>query len=377
LNKNKKIARLIYKHLKDELSEEELKELAEWLAHAPENLALYDRLIKNFEMEQQAAPPQKRLPFFKLVSLTVFPVSIAACAIFVLKLCHYSQNRTLDFNNKVTIRLADGTYISPDTVKDCLLINQGDCQLIIHKKDVRYSTNNNNKRKRIKHDIINEISTPVGKQFTVVLPDESRIYLNAFSSLSFPVSSGLGTRNVEFTGEGYFIVKKVYNGNIKAPFVVKVKTHFGLSQEVTVMGTAFNINAYGDEPEIKTTLVEGKVNVACGGKNVLLFPGEELHIRESFSHTLRTNTEDAIAWKDEEFFFRKVPVAEAMKELGRWYDLKVAFSGDTADRITYVGPRSKSIKFVMDGICAAIPYEWKIIKNQLLMIKKRDNKQVH
>ncbi len=99
--------------------------------------------------------------------------------------------------------------------------------------------------------VYNTITTPKGGQYQVSLPDGSMVWLNAASSLSFPVNFTGKQRKVSITGEAYFEIKK----NRNKPFIVQAGR-----QEVEVLGTEFNVNSYQPE-SISTSLVAGAVKV--------------------------------------------------------------------------------------------------------------------
>ncbi|WP_316834603.1 FecR family protein [Pedobacter nutrimenti] len=207
---------------------------------------------------------------------------------------------------------------------------------------------------------LNTIETPRGGQYQIRLPDGSRVWLNAASKLIYPVSfNGRGQRVVELSGEAYFEIFK----NKLQPFVVKSK-----NQEVTVLGTHFNVNSYSDEPDTKTTLLEGsvrvsslqplalsgrdgqspeRVNGSAGNSNsslpargisprggerfggVVLKPGEQSIIDRNRNFDIRVqevqNLEAAVAWKNGTFIFDSEPIQVVMRKVARWYDVDVEY----------------------------------------------------
>jgi transmembrane sensor len=167
--------------------------------------------------------------------------------------------------------------------------------------------------------IYNTIETPVGGQFQIVLADGTKVWLNAMSSLKFPVAfSGGNSRSVELKGEAYFEVTH----NKHKPFRVNT-----LNQTVDVLGTHFNVSAYADEPNIKTTLLEGSVWLVAGKKNVLLKPGEQATLHNDF-RVAAVNTEDVVAWKNGYFSFDDERLETIMKAVSKWYGVKVVFDDE-------------------------------------------------
>jgi ferric-dicitrate binding protein FerR (iron transport regulator) len=119
-----------------------------------------------------------------------------------------------------------------------------------------------------------------------------------------------------------------------------LKSPTGLKQKVIVTGTTFNINAYGDEPVIKTTLLEGRVIVKGEGKNIALQPGEELQMGKSKIILQLVPIEEAISWNSDSFSFVNKPAGNVLKEIARWYGLSITLEGDTSSGITLNAPRS-------------------------------------
>jgi ferric-dicitrate binding protein FerR (iron transport regulator) len=167
----------------------------------------------------------------------------------------------------------------------------------------------------------NTIRTPRGGQYEVDLPDGTHAWLNSASSLRFPTTFSGPKREVTLTGQGYFEVAK----NKEYPFIV----HAG-AMEIKVLGTSFDIMAYGDEPECNTTLVDGAVIVKHQGAERLLKPGEQAHLDLS-SQTMgirNADVEEVIAWKNGKFQFGKSSIKTIMRQIARWYDVEIEYKGD-------------------------------------------------
>lgn len=172
-------------------------------------------------------------------------------------------------------------------------------------------------------DTYNTISTPKGGTYQVILPDGTKVWLNAASTLKFPTSFvALNERKVELSGEAYFEVTK----DIRQPF--KVLT---TKQEVQVLGTHFNISSYADESIVKTTLLEGSVKVKnlLGVKeaNVILKPGQQAIVNEGEIKVTKADVDEVLAWKNGVFVFNDEPLESIMKKVSRWYDVEVVYEG--------------------------------------------------
>lgn len=180
----------------------------------------------------------------------------------------------------------------------------------------------------------NKIETSVGGQYQVCLPDGTRVWLNSSSSLRYPTIFNGRERKVELTGEAYFEVKE----DQSKPFKVLTGT-----QKVEVLGTKFNINAFPEEEKVRTTLLQGSVNVQFLNKNkaVILKPGEQAVLSEQQLNVITVDTEEFTSWKDGYFLFNNEPIQMAMRKLARWYDVEIVYEGDFKD-ISFGGTVSRS-----------------------------------
>jgi ferric-dicitrate binding protein FerR (iron transport regulator) len=197
--------------------------------------------------------------------------------------------------------------------------------------------------------IVNTLSTPRGGQYSLLLPDGSKVWLNAASSIKYPTHFSGKERRVAITGEAYFDVAKLpgIEGKRK-PFIVEVlpPTGQGVGAEVEVQGTQFNIMAYNDERAITTTLVNGKVKVsvpaATPGDNPfkLLAAGQQAQIGQPIKGEVTSDLikvvkvedlDDALAWKNGLISLNNTGIREIMRTLSRWYNVEVNFPGKVPD----------------------------------------------
>jgi ferric-dicitrate binding protein FerR (iron transport regulator) len=169
--------------------------------------------------------------------------------------------------------------------------------------------------------VYNTLTVPKGGQYRLVLPDGSKVWLNAASSIRYPVSFPGADRTVDMTGEAYFEIAP----DPHKPFVVKV----GDKESIQVLGTHFNVHAYEDEDVIRTTLLEGKVSVTSGGKTVTLVPGEEA---DGAGVNPEADLEAAVAWKNGMFVFNGARITDIMRQVSRWYDVEVVYQGDVQEK---------------------------------------------
>lgn len=182
----------------------------------------------------------------------------------------------------------------------------------------------------------NTISTPVGGEYQLILPDGTKVWLNAASSVRFPARFIGDTREVELIGEAYFEVnKQVSIIGRRVPFIVKTA-----SEKVEVLGTHFNIKAYRNDDAVKTTLVEGSVRVSSStnGRNlppVILKPNQQA-VSGSGSNYISVRNVDSknvVAWKNGYFSFQDENIKDVMRTISRWYNIDVEYKGKTDDRI--------------------------------------------
>jgi ferric-dicitrate binding protein FerR (iron transport regulator) len=175
--------------------------------------------------------------------------------------------------------------------------------------------------------IYNTLQTPPGGEYELVLPDGSRVWLNAASSLRFPTRFSGNDRTVELSGEAYFEIAP----NAAQPFFVQA-VH---GPKVAVLGTSFNISAYSDDPSIQTTLMTGKVKVISPqGKSVTLRPSQQARIAGGGGDftVMEADTDKIIAWKTGTFEFEDDDLYTVMKQLARWYDVEVKYEGNLPDK---------------------------------------------
>lgn len=235
--------------------------------------------------------------------------------------------------NGAVLQLADGRTIVLDTAGNGALTN-----------GIRKEKDNLIVQAEIKsaEAAYNLLTTPRARQQQLVLPDGTRIWLNAESSLRFPAAFTGNIREVEITGEAYFEVAK----DAARPFKVKIGEN-----TVEVLGTHFNIMAYANEPAMQTTLLEGSVKVSNKNRSLLLKPGQQSRSTSNEALQLITDadTEMAIAWKNGVQVFKNTSLMAIMRQVERWYDVQVKYEGAKPDAITFSGevPRGVTLTEIL------------------------------
>lgn len=234
--------------------------------------------------------------------------------------------------NKAILTLSSGQRIELDDKKEALYQESG--IEIRQEKDgsVAYVLKNTQKGKA---SGMNRIEVPKGGQYKVILPDGTKVWLNSVSTLRYPAAFGTVSRTMEMTGEAFFAIAP----NKNFPFKV-----IASGQEVTALGTSFNINAYANEPNITTTLVEGKLKVEDikVDKAVIIYPGQQTVSRNGKMTVSAVNTADVTAWKEGLFVINNSSLAGVMRQIERWYDVTVDVE-IPAGTGTYSGELPKNI----------------------------------
>jgi ferric-dicitrate binding protein FerR (iron transport regulator) len=241
------------------------------------------------------------------------------------------KNDVLPGGDKATLTLADGSTVVLDDARNGTLAQQGSSKVIKVDGKLMYDPANNNS----KEIVYNTISTPNGGQYQLELPDGSLVWLNATSSIHFPTSFVGKERRVEVTGEAYFEVAK----NRDMPFIVTVN-----GSEVQVLGTHFNVNAYSDEDNVKTTLLEGSVKFVSGTNINMLRPGQQSQLASNGLIKVVSNVDvdEVVAWKNGMFDFDNAGIETVMRQLSRWYDVEIEYKGKTDDQ--FIAEMRRNIK---------------------------------
>ena len=362
MNNRQELTVLFKRYLANECSEEEAQTFLELLKSGPYETFLKDLI--DIELKQDIDPQFKDLPRVKeelknmekqiLRQITSQNVrqhpaknrlwfKIAAVLLLVAGAIFFNvyiekQNHAIDVEpggNKAVLTLADGSKIILDQAGEGNLAQQAGVQIVkTTNGQLVYTIKETvDSGKGTASNLTNTILTPRGGQYQVNLPDGTRVWLNAASSLKFPLSfAGLKERKVELKGEAYFEVEK----DASMPFIVQSD-----QQIVQVIGTHFNINSYEDESDTKTTLLEGAVKVAAlkGSKaeQAFLKPGQQARINSSSTHVnvVRVDPMAEIAWKNGQFFFENESIENIMKQIARWYDVEVIYEDNVAGKTVW------------------------------------------
>lgn len=228
--------------------------------------------------------------------------------------------------NAATLTLANGKKIILSDVtngvvaeSDGMRITKADDGQLIYKRNHRNAGANET----------NILTTSNGETYRIILPDGTKIWLNAASNLKYtPALIQNGNRVVELNGEGYFEVAK----DKKHPFIVKTAR-----QEVTVLGTHFNISSYADEDKTVTTLLEGSVIVRKNKEQKVLSPGQQSLLSDDIFSVKAVEVDNVIAWKNGLFLFNDESLEDIMKKISRWYDVEVVYQNSNKKELYWGG----------------------------------------
>lgn len=247
-----------------------------------------------------------------------------------------AQNDLPPGHDGAVLTLADGRKVVLGSARSGNIAQQGNTQIINHNGQLSY----NNGETTAASIAYNTLSTPKARQYKLVLPDGTKVWLNAASSIKYPVVFSGKERKVEITGEAYFEIKH----NAAMPFKVAAGKML-----ITDIGTDFNVSAYEDESTIKTTLLEGAVKV----NGLLLKPGQQAqtNLDNKTQVTNIPDPEDVIAWKNGEINFDNVDVATLMRQLSRWYNVDIIYTGKIPQGNLFGGiSRQTNLSIIMKAL---------------------------
>ncbi len=344
---------LARKWLSGRITAEEKTQFADWYNKSqdeplivPEHKGLDEGEYRNrifFGIQRRIDREKKKkgIPVFRY--FTAAAVLALMCGLGVY-LFIGRENPTLEKAGKITaterigpggdrayLTLDDGSVLKLGEISDGMVKEEGNLKISKAQGTLIYETFD----KAGSESAYNTITTPKGGQFSVILPDGTRVWLNASSSLRYPTHFNGEVRRVRLSGEGYFEVAKLPGkpGNNGSRFVINVNER----EEVEVLGTHFNIMAYEDEDAIKTTLLEGSVRVSKNGTphTGLLKPGQQSVYQDSKGFKIESDfdVKESISWKNGLISFKRADIRSIMRQIERWYDVEVIYQGEIPDRL--------------------------------------------
>jgi ferric-dicitrate binding protein FerR (iron transport regulator) len=352
-----RITYLLQRYTSKTCTRQELEELFAYIAETPDDPALQDFMEQSYRqiaVNSQlpdvdldsvyhniiSPAPVKRLFPFRYAAAAALLLAVSTLAYFWLRpgrsvqtntpLAQHTHSSITPGSNKAMLTLANGATITLDSSGQ-QVISTGNTSVTRQNGQLVYGP-----QETAGHVSYHTLSTPRGGQFRITLPDGTRVWLNSASSLRYPTAFSGKERRVELQGQGYFEVAP----NAAQPFKVNVN-----AMEVQVLGTAFDIMAYGDEASVNTTLVNGSVQVKEGNTARLLQPGQQAMLNQE-SHALTVHEADVqkiIAWKNGLFVFNNMTLTAILREVARWYDVEIVYTVKPSAEL-YGGGISRSLQ---------------------------------
>lgn len=349
-----RVAYLIAGYINDTLTDGEQDELDEWVSENDENMKLFeeltdektigDSLQRLSKLNQEDAYRaltsriRKEGPSTGINRRMLLAIAASVLVIVAAYFIYRSTIEKPDTGNTEWVSTDDiapggnhATLSVAGKVTDLSKVSEG---LLVTADDARLEVMDNGLVKYApgayidNRDMVHTLATPRGGQYSIILEDGTRVWLNASSSLTYPAFFSGDRRIVQLTGEGYFEVAKSEKGKDKIPFIVQAG-----DMEVTVTGTAFNINAYPNEPFATATLVEGAVVVHSKSGSISLTAGEQALVAgEKLELNKPGSVSSFVAWKNNQFEFRNADIQTIMRQLERWYNAEVVYNGIVKDR---------------------------------------------
>lgn len=249
------------------------------------------------------------------------------------------KNDVLPGDNRAILTLDDGSQINLDDAQNGVLASENNTDIRkTGSGQLEYSTGD----KLIETVKYNTLSTPMGGQYQLSLPDGSRVWLNSGSSIRFPTAFIGKERIIELKGEAFFDIRE----NKKMPFIVRTNN----SMDIRVLGTQFNVMAYDDEKNINTTLLEGSVQILKESGTAFLEPGQAAILNKGTGKikVAAADIEEAVAWKNGYFIFSNENIESIMRKVSRWYNVEVEYKGNLSNK-DFVGTisRDKNISEIL------------------------------
>ncbi|AWW32860.1 hypothetical protein DN752_23465 [Echinicola strongylocentroti] len=374
---------LIWKKAHNCISDAEEKQLEEWISEDPRHETYYLKTLRFYESQKIFVPidPNKAsskikeritfqkarpLPYWRYAAaLVIFLASAAVIWWSISSTVQYKdiQEEVLIEVSQQTgsVRLYTSTGSQIDFENDSVFsIADPNAKISAKGKKLEYTDAPTSSGIRQ----LNTLVVPRGESFTLSLADGTKVWLNSESIIKYPSSFGEKTREIEFTGEGYFEVAK----DASRPFVLQSQ-----SQTIKVLGTAFNLTSYKDEDSITTTLVEGSVALETStGKDMVLHPNDQARLSRTNGRLIKkeVDVENFIAWKDGVMYFDNEELQVILSRMARWYDIKAVFENESLKTQRFTGEivRYEEISQFLAMLEASGIVEFKI-KDNVVIVK--------
>ena len=389
-----RIPELIFKRISESISDKEFQELENWINLSEENKRIYEVTINDdniksalkkyfkYDVDSAWIKTEKRLipksNTIKLLSNKV--LRYAALLSIPLLIAGYLTILFIsDSDNNVAKSMIELPF-KPGNQKAILTLNNGQ-EVAVGKQQLAESIkvselievidsnftliydNENIASKTLEY---NTLQTPKGGEYSLVLADGSKVWLNADSKLKYPVAFSDTVRQVFIEGEAYFEIAE----NKNKPFIVQTNSY-----SINVLGTSFNVMAYNDEHQVVTTLIEGSVKITQSESSINLIPGQQAVLEEE-SDDIKVATVDTYqytSWKDGLFVFKSESLSSIVKKFSRWYDCEIQFVDTDLGNKRFTGTlkRDTDLEKLLNIISQTCQIDFKVNKNNVLTISKK------
>lgn len=300
---------------------------------------LFNKVLARAKSQKAHIIPQRRLNWTRMAAAVI--ILMLGAGTYFLFFNHAPKkdlavepqekrfkNDILPSHQRATLTLANGKKILLDSAGNGKLTQQGNMQVLKQGEQIVYAGETNGQAAVL----YNTMATEKGKQYMLTLADGSKAWLNAASSITYPIAFAGNERKVTVTGEVYFEVAH----NVNMPFMVQKN-----DMSVQVLGTHFNVNAYDDEMTIKTTLLEGSVRVTKGNSSMIITPGQQARVTMNGElKVANVNAEKVMAWKNNLFWFDNDDIQTIMREVARWYDAEIVYEGNVTNHYGFMLERN-------------------------------------
>lgn len=350
MNRHLRISKLIAESVGGDIGNDSQEELDSWLNESPENLELFNKIKedKNFKewediyyrFREKQSWKKMEPKLKKGRSRNIWTIAAKFAAVMLLPLAIYLLFQ-LKKQQKVIEQPVTVAQFEPGKPKALLLLDNGESlelenrdtlvNLDAGSTDIRIVDNKIEYTNRIKgkrKTQYNTIQIPHRGEFFLVLSDGTKVWLNASTTMKYPVNFDDKTREVELTGEAYFEV----HPDAEKPFIVKTN-----SVKVEVLGTHFNVKAYPDDALSQTTLSQGKVKVISEDKELVLLPDQQANYILEGNQLSVKNVDASVftSWKDGKFMYVDESISYILNDLRKWYDFEDLYENESLKGVRF------------------------------------------
>ncbi len=368
----RRIAGLIAGFIRGTLSRDEQFELDAWVCENDENMELFERLtddrniasatqwMQDINTERALLEKKQRMAFNPPArKKRVWPYALAAAVILLAGLFYFKpfsvKKASPESGLAVVEDLQPGTDSAVLTLEDGSIIklsSKGNDTLIQKTAQLRKADGEliYAQPPTSQPLAFHTLAVPRKSQYKLTLPDGTRVWLNAESSIHYPVSFSDTERKVFVTGETYFEVASDKAKPFRVVFTQHTSDTGSKERMVEALGTKFNINAYSNEPNAQATLVEGSIRVSNGRSAQMLKPGQQALVEQDKIKLASVNTADVIAWKDHVFKFSDAPLDLIMRQVERWYDAEIVYENHPTDHFNAEMSRAEPVSKLLHNL---------------------------